>query len=110
MATKVDLSKPDQTGPFLAGIGHVFDSEETNYFTVKSETTNAQIEAAFVQLAKRPEVGVILISQHIANRIRRAIEAHMSQKNGGSPRSSKCRAKTILGTQRRTLYTDERVT
>ncbi|EHK20367.1 uncharacterized protein TRIVIDRAFT_48653, partial [Trichoderma virens Gv29-8] len=56
-----------------------------NYFTVKSETTNAQIEAAFVQLAKRPEVGVILISQHIANRIRRAIEAHMSQKNGGIP-------------------------
>ncbi|KAK3488074.1 V-type proton ATPase subunit F [Neurospora hispaniola] len=67
------------TGLLLAGIGHVTappDSQK-NFLVVDNKTDNAAIEAAFERFTtERKDIGIVLINQHIADRIRHRVDTH----------------------------------
>lgn len=67
------------TGLLLAGIGHVTaqPDNQKNFLVVDSKTENSAIEAAFDQFTtQRKDVGIVLINQHIADRIRHRIDSY----------------------------------
>ena len=63
------------TGFLLAGIGER-NENSTNFLKVNSQTTNEQIEEFFETLIKRKEIGIVLISQDVADRIRDTLDAY----------------------------------
>ncbi|KAK3338334.1 ATPase, V1 complex, subunit F [Neurospora tetraspora] len=67
------------TGLLLAGIGHVTappDSQK-NFLVVDNKTDNATIEATFERFTtERKDIGIVLINQHIADRIRHRIDTY----------------------------------
>jgi V-type H+-transporting ATPase subunit F len=63
------------TGFLLAGIGERSESS-TNFLKVNSKTTNEQIEEFFNNLVKRKDIGIVLISQDVADRIRDTLDAY----------------------------------
>jgi len=67
------------TGLLLAGIGHVTappDSQK-NFLVVDSKTDNAAIEDAFERFTtERKDIGILLINQHIAERIRHRVDTY----------------------------------
>lgn len=60
------------TGMLLAGIGQVDDSSKSkNFFVVDSKTTEDQIDESFEEfVTKRDDIAILLINQHIAEKIR----------------------------------------
>ncbi|KAF4126481.1 V-type H+-transporting ATPase subunit F [Geosmithia morbida] len=67
------------TGLLLAGIGHVTDgaSPEKNFLAVDNKTDTATIEAAFDRFTQdRKDIGILLINQHIADRIRHRVDTY----------------------------------
>ncbi|RKF83962.1 V-type proton ATPase subunit F [Golovinomyces cichoracearum] len=67
------------TGLLLAGIGHVTPSPDSqkNFLVVDSKTDNITIESAFDQFAsQRKDIGILLINQHIAERIRHRVDTY----------------------------------
>ena len=63
------------TGFLLAGIGERSESS-TNFLKVNSKTTNEQIEEFFNNLVKRKDIGIVLISQDVVDRIRDTLDAY----------------------------------
>ncbi|KAF2188657.1 vacuolar ATP synthase [Zopfia rhizophila CBS 207.26] len=67
------------TGLLLAGIGHVTQPPDSqkNFLVVDVKTENATIEAAFDQFTtERKDIAILLINQHIAERIRHRVETY----------------------------------
>ena len=63
------------TGFLLAGIGER-NENSTNFLIVNSTTEKAQIEDFFKSLIARKDIGIILISQHVAEIIRETLDAY----------------------------------
>ncbi|KAK0630633.1 ATPase, V1 complex, subunit F [Bombardia bombarda] len=67
------------TGLLLAGIGHVTappDSQK-NFVVVDNKTDNATIEAAFDRFTtERKDIGIVLINQHVADKIRHRVDTY----------------------------------
>ena len=63
------------TGFLLAGIGER-NENSTNFIIVNSTTEKAQIEDFFKSLIVRKDIGIILISQHVAEIIRETLDAY----------------------------------
>ena len=63
------------TGFLLAGIGERSENS-TNFLKVNSTTTNEQIEEFFNGLITRKDIGIVLISQDVADRIRDTLDAY----------------------------------
>ena len=63
------------TGFLLAGIGERSENF-TNFLKVNSQTKNEQIEEFFHSLVTNKNIGIILISQDIADRIRDTLDAY----------------------------------
>ena len=63
------------TGFLLAGIGE-WNENSTNFLIVNSTTEKAQIEDFFKSLIVRKDIGIILISQHVAEIIRETLDAY----------------------------------
>jgi V-type H+-transporting ATPase subunit F len=63
------------TGFLLAGIGER-NENSTNFLIVNSSTEKAQIEDFFKSLISRKDIGIILISQHVADIIRETLDAY----------------------------------
>ncbi|RHZ55071.1 H(+)-transporting V1 sector ATPase subunit F [Aspergillus thermomutatus] len=66
------------TGLLLAGIGHVTDGPDAqrNFLVVDSKTETSAIEKAFQNFTQeRKDIAVLLINQHIAERIRHSIDS-----------------------------------
>jgi V-type H+-transporting ATPase subunit F len=64
------------TGFLLTGIGDRSTREPT-YFVVRRDTTDAAIAQVFEHFTvRREDVGMVLITQNVANRIRGSIEAY----------------------------------
>ena len=63
------------TGFLLAGIGER-NENSTNFLIVNSTTEKAQIEDFFKSLLVRKDIGIILISQHVAEIIRETLDAY----------------------------------
>lgn len=63
------------TGFLLAGIGER-NENSTNFLIVNSTTEKPQIEDFFKSLISRKDIGIILISQHVAEIIRETLDAY----------------------------------
>ncbi|KAK2735785.1 H(+)-transporting V1 sector ATPase subunit F [Myotisia sp. PD_48] len=66
------------TGLLLAGIGHVTDPPDSqrNFLVVDSKTETATLEKAFQNFTQeRKDIGVLLINQHVAERIRNSVDS-----------------------------------
>ncbi|PGH27969.1 V-type proton ATPase subunit F [Polytolypa hystricis UAMH7299] len=66
------------TGLLLAGIGHVTDPPDSqrNFLVVDSKTETSAIERAFQNFTQeRKDIGVLLINQHVAERIRNSVDS-----------------------------------
>lgn len=66
------------TGLLLAGIGHVTAGPDAqkNFLVVDNKTDNATIESSFDKLIERKDIAIILINQHIADKIRHRIDTY----------------------------------
>ncbi|KAK0118255.1 H(+)-transporting V1 sector ATPase subunit F [Cadophora gregata] len=67
------------TGLLLAGVGHVTEPPDSqkNFLVVDSKTDNATIEEAFERFTtERKDIGILLINQHIAERIRHRVDQY----------------------------------
>ena len=68
--------EPTVTGFLLTGIGERNRKGESNFMIVTKDTSQQQVEVAFRKLLERDDVGIILISQHIAEIVRNQIAEH----------------------------------
>ncbi|XP_078175507.1 vacuolar ATPase subunit F family protein [Carex rostrata] len=66
------------TGFLLAGVGNVDIRKKTNYLIVDNKTTVKQIEDAFKEFTTRDDIGIVLISQFVANMIRFLVDSYDS--------------------------------
>ncbi|KAI0014336.1 ATPase, V1 complex, subunit F [Xylariaceae sp. FL0662B] len=67
------------TGLLLAGIGHVTNPPDSqkNFLVVDNKTDTAAIEAAFDSFTtQRKDIGIVLINQHVADKIRHRIDTY----------------------------------
>ncbi|PHH82232.1 hypothetical protein CDD82_6651 [Ophiocordyceps australis] len=65
------------TGLLLAGIGHVTADGQKNFLVVDGKTDNATIESTFDRfIQERKDIGIVLINQHIGDRIRHRLDTH----------------------------------
>ncbi|KZT56586.1 vacuolar ATP synthase [Calocera cornea HHB12733] len=64
------------TGLLLAGIGHINSHQKKNFLVVDSKTQTSTIEAAFNEFTERKDIAILLINQHIAERIRLTVEKY----------------------------------
>ncbi|GAD93865.1 vacuolar ATP synthase subunit F [Paecilomyces variotii No. 5] len=79
----VDVNRTDNslrsvTGLLLAGVGHVTDPPDSqrNFLVVDSKTETSTIERAFENFTQeRKDIGVLLINQHVAERIRSRVDS-----------------------------------
>lgn len=62
-------------GFVLAGVGHR-SPKGVNYLVVDATTKVSQIEEAFHAFTKRPDIGIVLINQHIAKEISDLLDAY----------------------------------
>ena len=63
------------TGFLLAGIGERSEQSK-NFFVVCASTEKIEIEEIFRSLIARKDIGIILISQHIAEMIRETLDQY----------------------------------
>ena len=68
--------EPTVTGFLLTGIGERNRKGEANFMIVTKDTSTQQIEAGFKKMLEREDIGIILISQHIAEIVRNQIAEH----------------------------------
>ncbi|KAF3767708.1 hydrogen ion transporting ATPase activity/subunit F [Cryphonectria parasitica EP155] len=66
------------TGLLLAGIGHVTSGADAqkNFLVVDNKTDNATIESTFDKFIERKDIAIILINQHVADKIRHRIDTY----------------------------------
>ncbi|CAP70301.1 uncharacterized protein PODANS_3_3840 [Podospora anserina S mat+] len=67
------------TGLLLAGIGHVTSppDNQKNFLVVDAKTETSAIESTFEKFTtERKDIGIVLINQHIADRIRYRIDTY----------------------------------
>ncbi|KAH0293746.1 vacuolar ATP synthase [Aureobasidium namibiae CBS 147.97] len=67
------------TGVLLAGVGHVTDPPDAqkNYLVVDHKTETHTIEEAFDSFTQeRKDIAILLINQHIADKIRSRVDAY----------------------------------
>ncbi|KAK6533880.1 H(+)-transporting V1 sector ATPase subunit F [Arthrobotrys megalospora] len=66
------------TGLLLAGIGHVTTGANAtrNFLVVDPKTEIDKIETAFDEMTSRKDIGILLVNQHVAERIRYKIDMY----------------------------------
>ncbi|KAH9937431.1 vacuolar ATP synthase [Fomitopsis serialis] len=64
------------TGMLLAGIGQVDQRQKRNFLVVDSKTNVPVIETAFEEFTQRKDVAILLINQHIAEKIRPLVDKY----------------------------------
>ncbi|KAG6381422.1 ATP synthase (F/14-kDa) subunit-domain-containing protein [Boletus reticuloceps] len=64
------------TGLLLAGVGHINEHQKKNFLVVDSKTQISTIEAAFQEFTERKDVAILLINQHIAEKIRPTVDRY----------------------------------
>ncbi|KAI0307940.1 putative vacuolar ATP synthase subunit F [Multifurca ochricompacta] len=63
------------TGLLLAGIGQV-TQDQKNFFIVEPRTEAHNIETVFSAYTQREDIAILLINQHIAERIRPTVDKY----------------------------------
>jgi len=65
------------TGFLLTGIGERNKNGDANFFIVAKDTPLSEIDTAFMKMLKNPEMGIIMVSQNVAEMIRNRIVEHL---------------------------------
>jgi len=60
----------------LAGVGHVNEQQKKNFLVVDAKTQIATIEGAFQEFTGRKDIAILLINQHIAEKIRPTVDKY----------------------------------
>ncbi|KAJ5666326.1 H(+)-transporting V1 sector ATPase subunit F [Penicillium maclennaniae] len=92
------------TGLLLAGVGHVTDGPDSqrNFLVVDSKTETSEIEKTFQNFTQeRKDIAIVLINQHIAERIRHAVDTFADPFPAILEIPA---AKTTLTTRRKTVF------
>jgi V-type H+-transporting ATPase subunit F len=76
MLVAVVADESTVTGFLLTGIGQRGKNGEQNYMIVNKDTTDQQLEEQFGRLVARDDIGIILIGQSLAERVRSMIVEH----------------------------------
>ncbi|RPD63223.1 vacuolar ATP synthase [Lentinus tigrinus ALCF2SS1-7] len=66
------------TGLLLAGIGNVGQDQKKNFLVVDSKTQIPVIEQAFEEFTTRKDIAILLINQHIAEKIRPMVDKYQA--------------------------------
>ncbi|KAK9459848.1 ATPase, V1 complex, subunit F [Lipomyces oligophaga] len=65
------------TGLLLAGIGHLTEDKQKNFMVVDNKSSVDDIESAFDDFTStRKDIAVLLINQHIAEKIRYKLDGY----------------------------------
>lgn len=65
------------TGLLLAGTGHVTPSSKKNFVVVDSKTQVSDIQKAFDEFtSERDDIAIVLINQHVADKIRPSVDKY----------------------------------
>ncbi|KAG8764327.1 H(+)-transporting V1 sector ATPase subunit F [Serendipita sp. 411] len=64
------------TGVLLAGIGQVGSNQKKNFVIIDAKTQPSTIEAAFHDLTSRKDIAILLINQHVAEKIRATMDKY----------------------------------
>ncbi|KZT74873.1 vacuolar ATP synthase [Daedalea quercina L-15889] len=64
------------TGMLLAGVGQVDQHQKRNFLVVDSKTNVSVIESAFEEFTQRKDIAILLINQHIAEKIRPMVDKY----------------------------------
>ncbi|KDQ54783.1 hypothetical protein JAAARDRAFT_181382 [Jaapia argillacea MUCL 33604] len=64
------------TGMLLAGIGQIGDHGKKNFLVVDTKTQVSTIEASFEEFTERNDIAILLINQHIAEKIRPTVDKY----------------------------------
>ncbi|KAH9469300.1 hypothetical protein Pst134EA_009821 [Puccinia striiformis f. sp. tritici] len=65
------------TGLLLAGTGHVTSASKKNFMVVDSKTSVADIQKAFDEFTtEREDIAIVLINQHVADKIRPSVDKY----------------------------------
>ncbi|KAF8527913.1 vacuolar ATP synthase [Hysterangium stoloniferum] len=64
------------TGSLLAGIGHINEQQRKNFLVVDAKTQVSTIESAFQEYTERKDVAIVLINQHLAEKIRTTVDRY----------------------------------
>ncbi|GMM32443.1 H(+)-transporting V1 sector ATPase subunit F [Martiniozyma asiatica (nom. inval.)] len=63
------------TGMLLAGIGQVKDNKK-NFYPASESATNDEIASAFQDFTEREDIAILLINQHLADKIRFQVDGY----------------------------------
>jgi len=64
------------TGLLLAGVGHIDEHQKKNFLVVDAKTQVSTIEGAFQEFTQRHDIAILLINQHIAEKIRPTVDKY----------------------------------
>ncbi|KAF9459427.1 ATPase, V1 complex, subunit F [Collybia nuda] len=64
------------TGLLLAGIGHINEYQKKNFLVVDAKTQVSAIEVAFQEFTERKDIAILLINQHVAEKIRPTVDKY----------------------------------
>ncbi|CCM01638.1 uncharacterized protein FIBRA_03699 [Fibroporia radiculosa] len=64
------------TGMLLAGIGNISQNQKRNFLVVDSKTPIPHIESIFEEFTERKDIAILLINQHIAEKIRPTVDKY----------------------------------
>ena len=64
------------TGLLLTGMGERNLKNQTNFLIVDKDTDDETIETTLRSFLERPDIGIVLISQNVAERVRNIIVEH----------------------------------
>ncbi|KAG5648214.1 H(+)-transporting V1 sector ATPase subunit F [Asterophora parasitica] len=64
------------TGVLLAGVGHINEQQKKNFLVVDAKTQVSTIESAFQEFTERKDIAILLINQHIAEKIRPTVDKY----------------------------------
>ncbi|KAF9056666.1 vacuolar ATP synthase [Panaeolus papilionaceus] len=64
------------TGLLLAGVGHINEQQKKNFLVVDSKTPVSTIESTFQEFTTRKDIAILLINQHIAEKIRPSVDQY----------------------------------
>jgi V-type H+-transporting ATPase subunit F len=53
----------------LAGIGQIDASQRKNWFIVDDNMSSEVIESAFIEMTSRADIAIVLISQHVNQKV-----------------------------------------
>jgi len=64
------------TGVLLAGVGHIDERQKKNFLIVDNKTQVSVIESTFQEFTARKDIAILLINQHVAEKIRLTVERY----------------------------------